>query len=156
MNIDDRIVERARRLKESGPSLEEKRWMGRQIVEGRISAYEMSKLSKLGYTTVRRIRDYVKTNQFFQEGAGRPNALDEISMGRIGAIARQIVEGEEVALSKQDWHLIIHDEYSNSFGRRFPTINQARPLSARSLSRYLLRIRAINGRVVQDEVVDFY
>lgn len=138
MNIDQRIVERARRLRESGPSVEDKRWMAQQVIEGRISAYKMAKLSRIGYSTVRRIRDYVATDHFLKGGSGRPTALDDISLGRIRTMKQRIASNAEVAKTTEEWRDIIRNEYENSRRRRYPLEIVAHMLSQRSMKRYMV------------------
>jgi hypothetical protein len=147
MDIDERIVERAKRLRESGPSVEDKRWMAHQVIDGRISAYKMAKLSKVAYTTVRRLRDQVLTDHILKEGKGRPSALDEISLERLRGIQMQIIAGDKMPISNEEWRDIIREEYSNSRRRRFPLENQARVLSLRSVKRYLLVVEQMGDLV---------
>ena len=62
MNTDEGIHEIARRLRESGPSVESKRWMAQQGISGLVNACRMSTIFKIGYTTVLRIIHYIVLN----------------------------------------------------------------------------------------------
>lgn len=152
MNPDEMIIERARRLRESGPSVDDKRWMARQVLEGRISAHKMSKLSKLGYTTVRRIRDHVASNRFLKSGNGRPMALDELSMASLRTVRRLIESGVEGAKTTQEWRAIIEIEHLNTFRRRFLHENMPHALSRRSMKRYLLTVGDVGVIRMEEEL----
>ena len=54
VTIDKGIIERAKRLQQSGPSADDRQWMALLVMEGRVSALRMSRISQIACTTVLR------------------------------------------------------------------------------------------------------
>ncbi len=115
-------------------SVEEKRWLGEQIISKRATAAQISQKLGLVQSTLYRYSNWVRKEHRMEEEVGRPRCLDDISINAIFEAIRNLPSMSDAQLRN-----VIKKEYTATYSRRHDALDEGDEvieMPRRSLKRY--------------------